>query len=48
LQHIAAQHGVRVERAATLNDSDALIEALLALVRAHRPADEGAIGDLAS
>jgi ferrochelatase len=32
VQKIAAQHGVRVERAQTLNDSDALIEALAQLV----------------
>lgn len=32
VQNIAAQHGVRVERAQTLNDSDALVTALAALV----------------
>jgi ferrochelatase len=38
VQKIAAQHGVRVERAQTLNDSDALIDALAQLV-SERVAD---------
>ncbi len=39
VQKIANEHGVRVERTPMLNDSEALVAALAALVREHLPHD---------